>query len=82
MFNALLQTPTRTQLYVTAGGGFYRERFGEVTETSFGTNIGGGLKIPLAGPLRVRLDYRVFSLRGQPLYTNPQRFYGGVNLGF
>jgi hypothetical protein len=82
MFNALVQTPTRTQLYLTAGGGLYRERTGEEGETSFGTNIGGGLKIPLAGPVRVRLDYRVFSLRGQPRYKNPQRFYGGLNLGF
>ena len=29
-------------------------------------NNGGGVKIKLAGPLRVRLDYRVFTLRGSP----------------
>ncbi len=40
------------------------------------------MKIKLAGPLRLRLDYRVFLLRGSPLYEKPQRFYAGINLGF
>ena len=26
--------------------------------------MGGGVKMSLAGPLRLRLDYRVFTLRG------------------
>ena len=83
MFNGLLQTPTRMQLYVTAGGGVFRDRIGEVGETSFGTNIGGGIKIPLVGPLRVRVDYRVFNLRGSDvLYAHPQRFYVGGNIAF
>jgi hypothetical protein len=83
MLNGLVQTPTSgTQFYLTAGGGFFRERMGEETETGVGTNIGGGVKIGLAGPLRLRLDYRVFSLRGAPVIKNPQRFYGGVNLSF
>jgi hypothetical protein len=82
MINGLIQTPTRTQLYLTAGGGFFRERSGEESETSFGTNIGGGMKIGLAGPLRLRVDYRVFALRGDPLFKNPQRFYAGLNLAF
>ena len=83
MMNGLIQTPTKTQLYVTAGGGFFRERLGEAGETSFGTNIGGGIKIPLVGPLRVRVDYRVFNLRGgDTLYKNPQRFYVGGNIAF
>jgi hypothetical protein len=82
MINGLVQTPTKTQLYLTAGGGFFRERLGTASETSFGTNIGGGIKLSLAGPIRLRVDYRVFSLRGQPLYTNPQRVYGGLNIAF
>lgn len=83
MFNGLIQTPTRTQLYVTAGGGFFRERFRDLSETSFGTNIGGGIKIPIVGPLRVRVDYRIFNLRGgDTLYTHPQRFYVGANIAF
>lgn len=82
MLNGLVQTPTRVQLYLTAGGGFFRERLAGEGETLVGTNIGGGVKMPLVGPLRLRLDYRVFNLRGSPLYPNPQRFYAGVNLGF
>jgi opacity protein-like surface antigen len=72
MFNGLLQTPVpiaRMQFYGTAGGGVYRETLSTDPGndgTNFGTNIGGGAKITLAGPLRVRLDYRVFSLRGSP----------------
>ena len=31
MFNGLVQTPTRTQLYLTAGGGFFRESIGEAS---------------------------------------------------
>ena len=39
-FNGTIMTPTRTQLYVTAGGGLYRERLGTGSTTSFDTNIG------------------------------------------
>ena len=83
MINGLLQTPTtKTQFYVTAGGGFFQERLLGEGETNFGTNIGGGVKLGLAGPLRARIDYRVFTLRGTPLYKSPQRFYAGLNLAF
>jgi hypothetical protein len=82
MINGSIQTPTHTQFYLTAGGGFFRERLGTESETSFGTNIGGGIKLGLAGPLRLRLDYRVFNLRGSARYPHPQRFYAGVNLAF
>jgi hypothetical protein len=82
MLNGLIQTPTRVQLYLTAGGGLYRDRLNEEGETSFGTNIGGGVKMPLVGPLRLRLDYRVFTLRGDPIVTNLQRIYAGANLTF
>jgi hypothetical protein len=60
----------------------YRERFGELTETSFGTNFGGGAKVTLVGPLRLRIDYRVFNLRGGAAHKTPQRFYVGANLRF
>jgi opacity protein-like surface antigen len=83
MFNGMLMTPTGdTSLYVTAGGGMFRERFGETGETNFGTNIGGGLRIGLVGPLRLRFDYRIFNLRGTAKYKTPQRFYAGVNIAF
>lgn len=99
MFNGLLQTPieiARTQFYGTAGGGIYHETFsfdptGNVT--NFGTNVGGGAKIRIIGPLRLRLDYRVFTLhnvqsanasiyRGNPRSPTLQRFYAGINLKF
>jgi hypothetical protein len=83
MFNGVVMTPTgNTQLYLTAGGGLFRERVGLETETNFGTNFGAGLKMGLAGPLRLRLDYRVFDLRGTPRFKNPQRFYAGINIPF
>ncbi|MEO8480967.1 MAG: hypothetical protein ABI634_02085 [Acidobacteriota bacterium] len=83
MVNGLIQTPTsKTQIYLTAGGGFFRERLGTNAETNIGTNIGGGVKIGLAGPLRLRLDYRVYSLRGAPIEAHPQRFYAGANISF
>ena len=82
-FNGLVSTPTTGfQLYGTIGGGFYRERLGDETETSFGTNFGGGAKVTLAGPFRLRVDYRVFNLRGGAVHKTPQRFYAGINLRF
>jgi opacity protein-like surface antigen len=85
MFNGLLQTPipiAGMQFYGTAGGGVYRETLNELSETNVGINIGGGVKVNLAGPLRLRLDYRVFTLQGDPRHSKPQRFYAGLNLKF
>jgi hypothetical protein len=83
--NVLLQTPidiARMQFYGTGGAGLYRERLGTTQETSYGTNVGGGAKIRLVGPLKVRLDYRIFRLEGNPLHQTYQRFYAGANLSF
>jgi hypothetical protein len=85
MGNVLLQTPVAIgglQPYFTTGGGMYRERLGERQETSFGGNVGGGVKVSLAGPLRVRLDYRVLTLQGDPLHSRVHRVYAGANLKF
>ena len=84
MFNVLLQTrsPIGLQFYGTVGGGLYRERLGAVQNTHGGINAGGGVKLTLAGPLRARLDYRVFTLQGNPLFSRPQRIYAGLNLAF
>lgn len=83
MGNAVVQTPfSRLQFYATAGGGVYRERLGDAQETNFGTNVGGGVKFGLFGPLRARLDYRIFNFRGEPIHPTVQRFYAGVNLKF
>ncbi len=70
------------QLYLTTGTGIYRERLGTAQETSFLFNNGGGVKIPLSGPLRARIDYRIFNLRGHPMHATVQRLYAGLNLAF
>jgi hypothetical protein len=83
--NILIQTPVDIagmQFYGTAGGGLYRERLLADQETSVSTNVGGGAKIRLAGPLRLRLDYRIFRLQGDARYPTYQRFYAGANLAF
>jgi hypothetical protein len=81
--NVLVQTPTSSiQLYGTAGAQGYRENLGDLQETHYGTNIGGGAKITLIGPVRVRLDYRIFRLQGSPIHNTYQRFYVGGNLKF
>jgi hypothetical protein len=82
--NVFVQTVgiPHVQLYLTTGGGFYRERLGPDEETAFALNNGGGAKITVAGPLRARVDYRVFSLQGNPRYGTVQRIYAGVNLAF
>ena len=82
MFNALITTPTNIQLYATIGAGAYRESLGGAHVTNIGTNLGGGIKFPLFGPLKVRVDYRVFTLRGKPSNNHPQRLYVGVNWQF
>jgi hypothetical protein len=88
MFNGLLQTPipiARMQFYGTLGGGVYHETLSTEPsgdQTNLGTNIGGGAKISLIGPLRLRVDYRVFTLRGNARHTPVQRIYAGVNLKF
>jgi opacity protein-like surface antigen len=85
MFNGLAQTPipiARMQFYATAGAGIYRETLTDASETHVGINLGGGVKATLLGPLRLRLDYRIFTLRGAPLHSKLHRFYAGINLKF
>jgi hypothetical protein len=85
MFNGLLQTPfpiAGMQFYGTAGGGVYHETLADNGRTNVGINVGGGVKISLAGPLRLRLDYRVMSLQGNARAPHPKRFYAGLNLKF
>ena len=96
MFNGLVQTPKGiipgAQLYATIGGGYYRVRYEalDIQESGFGTNLGGGVKISLAGPLRLRLDYRIFQLTdefeastgGIGFDKTSHRFYAGANIDF
>jgi hypothetical protein len=83
--NVLLQTPVAIlglRPYFTTGGGLFRERLGTIQETQIVLNTGGGVKISLLGPVKARLDYRIFKLRGEPLHPTVHRLYAGLNLSF
>ena len=83
--NLLLQTPIAfhgVQPYLTTGGGLYSETLGTHNDAGFGFNTGGGVKVELAGPLRVRVDYRVFRLGSGALSSPAHRVYAGLNLKF
>jgi hypothetical protein len=85
MFNVLVATPTRTQVYFTVGGGLAHESFNAQGKYTLGTNVGGGVKLPLAGPIRLRVDYRVFKLNGAIPGTSTKtqhRIYAGLNFAF
>ena len=81
--NLLLQTPFPIfgfQPYFATGGGFYRETLDTHQDTSFALNSGGGVKVTLIGPLRLRVDYRVFKLGSGALHSPAHRIYAGLNL--
>jgi opacity protein-like surface antigen len=81
--NLLLQTPVAIagfQPYFTTGAGIYSETLGAHSDTSFSLNTGGGVKINLVGPLRLRVDYRVFKLGSGALYSPAHRLYAGLNI--
>ena len=83
--NLLLQTPVAifgVQPYVTTGGGIYSETLGTRNERGVALNTGGGVKVSLAGPLRVRVDYRVFKLGSGARHSPAHRVYAGLNLTF
>ncbi len=83
--NVLIQTPFTIkgiQPYFTTGGGIYHEALGDRTDTGFTLNTGGGAKISLVGPIRVRVDYRVFKLGSGALASPAHRIYVGLNLTF
>ena len=89
MGNLLLQSPVALagiQPYFTVGGGVYHEDLGTngsiADNTGFGMNTGGGVKIGLLGPIRLRVDYRVFSLKNGALTSPAHRVYAGINLKF
>jgi opacity protein-like surface antigen len=85
MANMLLQTPGAIhgfQPYYTVGAGIFRETLGSQSDTSGGLNTGGGVKISLAGPLRLRVDYRLFKLGSGAQFSPAHRIYAGLNLKF
>jgi opacity protein-like surface antigen len=83
MGNLLLQAPFQDfQPYITSGVGIFNESLGTHSETNFGSNVGGGVKIGLAGPVRLRVDYRAFKLGSGALNSPAHRIYLGLNLKF
>jgi opacity protein-like surface antigen len=83
MGNVLFQTPGAFfgfQPYFTTGGGIYQEKLGTHTQTGFGLNTGGGVKVNLIGPIRLRVDYRIFKLGSGALHSPAHRVYAGLNL--
>jgi len=85
MGNVLLQLPVPIlgfQPYFTTGGGLFRETLGTHQETNVSVNSGGGVKVRLAGPIRLRVDYRVFKLGSGALNSPAHRVYTGLNLSF
>ena len=83
MGNLILQTPVSFmgfQPYFTTGAGLYQEALGTHSDTGVGFNTGGGVKVSLAGPIRLRVDYRIFKLGSGALNSPAHRFYAGLNL--
>jgi hypothetical protein len=81
--NVVLQSPVPffgIQPYFTTGGGFYQEELGLHSDTGFALNTGGGVKVTLAGPIRLRVDYRIFRLGSGALHSPAHRIYAGLNL--
>jgi len=85
MANVLAQTPVPIagfQPYATIGAGLYSETLATHTDVGFGTNLGAGVKVPLIGPLALRVDYRLFKLGSGALDSPAHRIYAGLNLKF
>jgi opacity protein-like surface antigen len=85
MGSVLLQTPVAIggfQPYFETGAGFYSEALGARTDSGFAFGTGGGVKISLAGPLRLRVDYRGIKLGSGALASPAHRIYAGLNLKF
>jgi uncharacterized spore protein YtfJ len=85
MGSVLLQTPVAfmgVQPYFATGGGIYQEDLGARSDRGFAVGTGGGAKITLVGPLRLRVDYRVIKLGSGALTSPTHRIYAGVNLKF
>lgn len=83
--SGLLQTPVPIagfQPYVIMGLGLYRETLAGQSHTALAPSTGGGLKISLAGPLRLRVDYRVYRMGSGARFSPVHRVYAGLNLKF
>jgi hypothetical protein len=73
---------SRFQYYGTLGVGFYSLVRDYQGSTDSARNIGGGAKVTLAGPWKLRMDYRAFLLARTGGAQLAHRFYVGVVAGF
>jgi hypothetical protein len=83
--SVLLQTPVAlmgVQPYFATGGGIYQEDLGSHSDRGFAVGTGGGAKITLFGPLRLRVDYRIIKLGSGALTSPTHRIYAGLNVKF
>jgi len=82
--SVLAETPTgRVKLYGLLGAGLYRDLVAGVAgDTKRSAHIGGGIKISLAGPIGLRVDYRLVSFSGRVEDKRQQRLYAGACLNF
>lgn len=83
--NVYLQTPAAIvgiRPYLTTGFGRYAERLADDQITGWVANTGAGARVSLLGPVHVRIDYRVFRLRGSPRFPTVHRGYIGLNVSF
>jgi Outer membrane protein beta-barrel domain len=90
--NLIVMTPLRAgraQFYGLAGFGVYAESYqeGHGSGALQALNFGAGAKVPLNGPLSLRLEYRLFT--GEREATDPrkgtgppQRLSAGLSFGF
>ena len=84
-------TISNVQIFAVGGFGVWGEGFkgGKGTGVFNAGNVGGGVLVPLAGPLRLRLDYRLFLLGKAdetgaiaPSSKHPQRIAAGLHFAF
>jgi hypothetical protein len=96
IFASLIVQPvtiSNVQIFAVGGVGVWGEGFagGKRTGVLSAGNVGGGVLVPLVGPLRLRLDYRLFLL-GEvskeevgaiaPRTKHPQRIAAGIHFAF
>lgn len=96
IFASLIVQPvmiSNVQIFAVGGVGVWGEGFegGKRTGVLSAVNVGGGVLVPLAGPLSLRLDYRLFVL-GEvskeevgaiaPGTRHPQRIAAGIHFDF
>lgn len=96
IFGSVIVVPVtiaRAEVFVIGGVGVWGEGFdgGKRTGVLTAANVGGGILLGLAGPLRLRIDYRLFRLGEvskeeigaiNPSRKYPQRIAAGLSLRF